>query len=87
METVQQNGRFTLFSSKFLSMYSILYGNKSCTKEVKLPFLNRKYLRGGFILTGGNTVCMFIIISFKLRNPLRILRLKERKNNNHSIIF
>ena len=25
METVQQNGRFTLFSSKFLSMYSILY--------------------------------------------------------------
>ena len=26
METVQQNGRFTLFSSKFLSIYSILYG-------------------------------------------------------------
>ena len=25
METVQQNGRFTLFSSKFLSIYSILY--------------------------------------------------------------
>ena len=29
METVQQNGRFTLFSSKFLSnIYSILYVNK-----------------------------------------------------------
>jgi len=26
METVQQNGRFTFFSSKFLSIYSILYG-------------------------------------------------------------
>ena len=26
METVQQNGPFTLFSSKFLSIYSILYG-------------------------------------------------------------
>ena len=26
METVQQNGRFTLFSIKFLSIYSILYG-------------------------------------------------------------
>ena len=26
METVQQNGRFTLFSNKFLSIYSILYG-------------------------------------------------------------
>ena len=26
METVQQNGRFTLFSSKFLSICSILYG-------------------------------------------------------------
>ena len=25
MEIVQQNGRFTLFSSKFLSIYSILY--------------------------------------------------------------
>ena len=25
METVQQNGRFTLFSSEFLSIYSILY--------------------------------------------------------------
>ena len=25
METVQQNGRFTLFSSKFPSIYSILY--------------------------------------------------------------
>ena len=25
METVQQNGRFTLFSIKFLSIYSILY--------------------------------------------------------------
>jgi len=30
METVQQNGRFTLFSSKFPSnIYSILYGLKS----------------------------------------------------------
>jgi len=29
METVQQNGRFTLFSSKFLSIYSILYGVKT----------------------------------------------------------
>jgi len=28
METVQQNGRFTLFSSKFLSIYSILYVGK-----------------------------------------------------------
>ena len=31
METVQQNGRFTLFSSKFLSIYSILYGKKPIT--------------------------------------------------------
>ena len=29
METVQQNGRFTLYSSKFLSIYCILYGNGS----------------------------------------------------------
>ena len=28
METVQQNGRFTLFSSKFLSIHSILYVSK-----------------------------------------------------------
>ena len=28
METVQQNGRFTLFPSKFLYIYSILYGCK-----------------------------------------------------------
>ena len=28
METIQQNGRFTLFSSKFLSIYSILYDYK-----------------------------------------------------------
>ena len=27
METVQQNGRFTPYSIKFLSIYSILYGN------------------------------------------------------------
>jgi len=32
LETVQQNGRFTLFSSKFLSIYSILYVfNTVCT--------------------------------------------------------
>ena len=29
METVQQNGRFTLFSSKFLSIYSILYAHNT----------------------------------------------------------
>ena len=29
METVQQNGRFTLFSIKFLSIYSILYDQQS----------------------------------------------------------
>ena len=34
METVQQNGRFTLFSSKFLSIYSILYG--------KMAYLGRE---------------------------------------------
>ena len=28
METIQKNGRFTLFSSKFLSIYSILYDYK-----------------------------------------------------------
>ena len=36
METVQQNGRFTLFSSKFLSIYSILYGN---TRVLHMGFL------------------------------------------------
>ena len=30
METVQQNGRFTLFSSNFLSIYSILYVSVPC---------------------------------------------------------
>jgi len=33
LETVQQNGRFTLFSSKFPSnIYSILYGDKTLLK-------------------------------------------------------
>ena len=36
METVQQNGRFTLFSSKFLSIYSFLYGyGQGLLKNVK----------------------------------------------------
>jgi len=34
METVQQNGRFTLFSSKFTSIYSILYGRNPKNKRI-----------------------------------------------------
>ena len=37
METVQQNGRFTLFSIKFLSIYSILYAKLSGYQIVKIP--------------------------------------------------
>ena len=40
MKTVQQNGRFTLFSSKFPSnIYSILYGNTPPTLSNQLIFL------------------------------------------------
>ena len=41
METVQQNGRFTLFSSKFLSIYSILYDYRLVELE-KLRLRTRK---------------------------------------------
>ena len=42
METVQQNGRFTLFSSKFHSnIYSILF--------VNIPQINRLNARGIFL--------------------------------------
>ena len=36
---VQQNGRFTLFSSKFLSIYSILYGISKSEFVAKTQFL------------------------------------------------
>ena len=36
METVQQNGRFTLFSSKFLSIYSILYGQCTACLPIRI---------------------------------------------------
>ena len=39
METVQQNGRFTLFSSKFLSIYSILYGWNGLEELRKPPYI------------------------------------------------
>ena len=64
METVQQNGRFTLFSSKFLSIYSILYGWNIDPLQIKsvhtrfgdkLPALwpNLKNLSGGLNLSRG----------------------------------
>ena len=45
METVHQNGRFTLFSSKFLSIYSILYDSQvsvlqDTTQCIYLPGLD-----------------------------------------------
>ena len=41
METVQQNGRFTLFSSKFLSIYSILYGfTTSGSKDIEVKIFD-----------------------------------------------
>ena len=47
METVQQNGRSTLFSSKFLSIYSILYGNitqiDSSTIHGNVEFVHSQY--------------------------------------------
>ena len=39
METVQQNGRFTLFSIKFLSIYSILYGNKQTDTQTREMYI------------------------------------------------
>ena len=57
METVQQNGRFTLFSSKFLSIYSILYGSSSLKTGVKLPiklwFSGRKEHRAKLVSEEG----------------------------------
>ena len=59
METVQQNGRFTLFSSKFPSnIYSILYGN-TLDKGLKGTVLNRglEVVNGGsFKITLTDTV-------------------------------
>ena len=55
METVQQNGRFTLFSSKFLSIYSILYEfkfvalfhNAGCYLVLKIRSLSESALGDG----------------------------------------
>ena len=41
METVQQNGCFTLFSSKFpFNIYSFLCGYSSTTKEIQLQLIS-----------------------------------------------
>ena len=47
METVQQNGRFTLFSSKFPSnIYSILYGfeRRICAQTQDLQIFKKFYM-------------------------------------------
>ena len=59
METVQQNGRFTLFSSKFhCNIYSILF--------VNIPQINRLNARGIFLQKIPNlsilmSLCWFIL--------------------------
>jgi len=65
METVQQNGRSTLFF-EFHYIYNLFSWRTSCSTsctacalaytEVKQSFLNQKYLRGSLDLAGGNTM-------------------------------
>ena len=72
METVQQNGRFTLFSSKFLSIYSILYvynrsssliaiifkawNLQSTNKQIRLEIQIHEYFKKRWCITK-NTKC------------------------------
>ena len=45
METVNQNGRFTLFSIKFLSIYSILYVfGASLALDEDSPYTNSSFV-------------------------------------------
>jgi len=48
METVQQNGCFTLFSNKFLSIYSILYGCRPECDRIQMEKPERLLFQGGF---------------------------------------
>ena len=45
METVQQNGRFTLFSIKLLSIYSILYGCHAIVQICKYFAIRKPEIR------------------------------------------
>ena len=56
METVQQNGRFTLFSSKFLSIYSILYG----FRYQFFYIIGKGYYKIYLKLTRGHSIMIFV---------------------------
>ena len=71
METVQQNGRFTLFSSKFHSIYSIFYVWK-CAYD-RIVYLNivkkRFFEKGETMLPGGAPTIFFALTSEKSAPP------------------
>ena len=66
MDTVQQNDRFTLFSSKFLSIYFILYGHKSRTQGSKAPLIHKHKVANKFVSKLQNTVLVIIIYQYKI---------------------
>ena len=64
METVQQNGRFTLFSSKFQSnIYSILFNYNQYFYCITI---NTLILFQSILLFYYNQYCYFTTIQFKL---------------------
>ena len=74
METVQQNGRFTLFSSKFLSIYSIIYVQKSWWPTNKKDLISKKKIEGN----GCQLVCFDMM---KMRYEFILKKIKDFVNN------
>ena len=69
METVQQNGRFTLFSSKFLSIYSILYVYMfSTSHRSRLDCCNAKVESNFHDLSTSKCPLIFFSLSLYLAN-------------------
>ena len=72
METVQQNGRFTLFFSKFLSIYSILYGFRPASGFLLVNNLNVLY---GFKSDSGFLLVNKINVLFGFKSDSGLLYL------------
>ena len=86
METVQQNGRFTLFSSKFLSIYSILYVFIRSRSMDLIPegttFI--KEFKENWIQGGGNRVSVHFPVTFLdcWRTSFFVITMIKIVNNN-----
>ena len=72
METVQQNGRFTLFSSKFLSIYSILY--------VYTPEHSPELTRTTFVFFTLNSIAFLSLIQQSLSKQILLFPSADKKS-------